>query len=455
MTRPPRPGAPSLTIRLGWRLAVVMVAAVALAATAVAWRTFATVHDLDDLALQRQAALIVRELLAMPKDSPDITLPESVVAPFRNSDGDNLFIVYDRQGQPVATSDPVQARAIAPLMSARPDAGFFRLPALADHERGMLGLVAAAGPWRVAVLQGREQTALLLDSLMNDFLIASVWLLVPLGVATVLVGVLTLRRGLRPLRQVSSAAKLVGPAQPGTRLPKEDLPREVVPLVDAVNDALDRLEQALATQRRFMAEAAHALRTPLAVLIARLDVPGGPVDVEALRRDADKMARVVGQLLRMARLEGLPLDVAHTVDLRAVAVEAISDLAPLALRDGVELALLDSGSVAPRSGNHAALVLALTNMIENAIAHAPSGSVVEVTVAASGCIAVLDRGPGVPEAHRRRIFDRFERGAAPAGGGAGLGLAIVAEIAAAHGGSVRVTERAGGGASFVLDLAEA
>jgi signal transduction histidine kinase len=137
-----------------------------------------------------------------------------------------------------------------------------------------------------------------------------------------------------------------------------------------------------------------------------------------------------------------------------VAVEAITSLAPLAVRSGVELALLEDQVCAPVFGNHAALVLALTNLIENAISHAPSGSAVELKVTPPATIAVADRGPGVPVEHRERIFGRFERGVTPCEGGAGLGLAIVAEIAAAHGGMVRVTGRANGGAIFLLTLGQ-
>jgi signal transduction histidine kinase len=444
----------SLARRLGWRLAAVMVAAILLAAGAVAWRTIATVHALDDSALQNQADLIARSLSAIPNDAKDIALPEELVAPFRASDGDNLFVVYDRNGRLVATSDPREAAQLAPIMAQPMRMGFFRLPSTIGHERGMLGLVTAIGPWRVVVLQGREQTAVLLDSLMGNFLVGAIWLLIPIGVATVLIGVLTLRQGLRPLLQVSAAAALVGPSQPGVRLPVTKLPREVAPLVAAVNEALARLEQALAAQRRFVAEAAHALRTPLAVLTARLDMLDGRPEVVALRHDSDRMARLVGQLLRMARLEGLPLNVTHYVELRAVAVEAITSLAPLAVRSGVELALLEDQVCAPVFGNHAALVLALTNLIENAISHAPSGSAVELKVTPPATIAVADRGPGVPVEHRERIFGRFERGVTPCEGGAGLGLAIVAEIAAAHGGMVRVTGRANGGAIFLLTLGQ-
>ncbi len=441
----------SLVLRLGWRLAAVMLAGMLLAAVAVAWRVIATVEELDDSALQDQVRLIAQHLPIRP-DAP-VVLPEAIVAPFRASDGDNVFMVY-AGARLAATSDPAAATALAPLLRHPPRPGLFRIPAMAGHEHGLVGLVAPAGAWSVVVLQGREQTSVLLDSLIGNFLAGSVWLLLPLGVATIFVGVLTLRQGLQPLRQVSAAAALVGPGRPGARLPRQALPRELAPLVDAVNDALTRLEQALIAERRFMADAAHALRTPLAVLTARLDILGDEPEVAALRRDADRMGRLVGQMLRMARLDGLPLDVTEDVDLRGVAVEAISGLVPLALRRGVELGLRAHPGLPPVRGNQAALVLAVTNLIENALAHAPAASRVEVVVRAPATIVVRDRGPGVPPDQRARIFERFERGPTPHEGGAGLGLAIVAGIAAAHHGSVHVAGRAGGGAAFMLVIGQ-
>ena len=188
------------------------------------------------------------------------------------------------------------------------------------------------------------------------------------------------------------------------------------------------------------------------MLTARLDSLGEGEEILALRRDTDRMARLVSQLLRMARLESLPLDVTDLVDLHHVAAEAIADLAPLGLGRGVELALLGAEAM-PIRGNHAALVLAVTNLIENAISYAPAGSTVEIEVEAPGQITVLDRGPGIPPAHQARILLPFERGPDAREGGAGLGLAIVAEIAAAHLGTLTIGTRSGGGAAFTLRLA--
>ncbi len=448
----------SLSVRLGWRLAAVMLVAIALTAGAVAWRAIATVHELDDSALQTQVGVIGARL-PPDGDAGPITLPDDLVAPFRASDGDNVFMIY-QGARLIATSDPAEAARLEPSLPHPYQLGFFRVPPSVAREHGMIGLAAHYGMRRIVVLQGREQSAVLLDSLTGNFLVAAIWLLLPLGLVTTGVGVWTIRRGLSSLRHVSAAAARVDPNQPGERLPTMALPSEVAPLVLAMNDALARLEQALQAQRRFVAEAAHALRTPLAVLTARLDTASDGAATDALRLDVDRMARLVGQLLRMARLEGLPLDLTQHVDLRAAAVEAITGLVPLALREGIDLALLDGPAVALPHGNQAALVLAITNLIENALAHAPPESTVEVAVAEPAMVSVSDRGPGVRVADRVRIFERFERGPTSHEAGAGLGLAIVAEIAAAHGGSACVTGRPGGGAAFHLvlhpgDLAEA
>ena len=440
-----------LSTRLALRLAAVMVAAIALAAAAVAWRTIAAIRELDDTALQNQARAIAMHLGTGPDGALRLDLPPSLAAAFRASDGDNLYLICDRQNRPVAGSDLARADLILPFLPEPGTEGFFRVPPSDLHPSGMVGLLTDAEPWRIVVAQGREQSEVLVDSLVQEFMGSALWLLVPIGLITIAIAVFTIHRGLRPLRRTSAAAALVGPTRPGVRLPGARLPRELVPLVAAVNQALERLEKDLESQRRFVGEAAHALRTPLAVLTARLDaLPEGP-ETTALRHDADRMSRLVGQMLRMARLEGLPLDVSQAADLHAVAVEAISALAPLGLRQEVELALSEGASHLQVRGNHAALVLALTNLIENALAHAPRGTTVEVEIAAPATIRVLDRGLGVPEAHRSTIFERFQRGGERTEG-AGLGLAIVAEIAAAHRGSVRLEDREGGGAVFVLDL---
>ncbi len=435
----------SLQIRLAWRLALVMLVAVALAGAAVGWRAIVAVNSLEDAALQGQARDIGRYLSVAPDGSARLALPPELDAAYRYSHGDDLYVVLDVSGKVIAASSADAAARVAPFLPAAP--GLFRTA----PGRELYGLVRAAGAFRIVVAQGARHRDVLVDSLMQDFLVAGLWLLALIGAAAVAVGVLTLRRGLHPLSAASLAAAAIGPEQPSGRVPLAGLPREVRPLVQAINGALDRLARALDVQRRFTADAAHELRTPLAVLTARLDTLAGE-GAAAMRGDVDRMNRLVEQLLKIARLEGLPLDVTQRVDLHDVAVEAISLLAPLAIRQRIELVLAGrSGPVIVR-GNRPALVAALVNLVENAMAQSPPGAAVEVEISADGTISVLDRGPGVAEPEREAIFHRFRRGRANGSSGAGLGLAIVSEIAAAHRGSVVVGARPGGGAVFGLRL---
>ncbi len=439
-----------LARRLAWRLGLVLVVAIGLAALAVGWRAIVTARALDDTTLQAQVAAVAGALATAPDGAPRLDLPPALAAAFHAAGGSSVFVVADIDGRPRLASDPTAAALIAPYLPARD--GLFRVAASPRYPEGLLGYAARAGPWRVAVAQSREQSEALVASLLTEFFSTGVLLLSVIGAASVLIGVLTVRHGLRPLRLASAAAAQVQPARPGLRLPEADLPGEVAPLVAAVNQALARLEAALGAQRRFVGDAAHTLRTPLAVLTARLDSLADGPETRALRRDADRMTRLIEQMLQMSRLDGLPLDVSEPVDLHAAAVEAISALAPLALQRGVELALTEATAVGPVTGNRPALLIALTNLIENALAHAPPGTLVEVTIEPPARVTVLDRGPGVPEAERSLIFERFGRGQAAGSTGAGLGLAIVAGIAAAHRGSVRAAGRDGGGAAFAFEL---
>ena len=158
------------------------------------------------------------------------------------------------------------------------------------------------------------------------------------------------------------------------------MPREILPLVKAVNQALDRLERGFRTQREFTADAAHELRTPLAILRARIDTLENKTVREALRHDIAGMSRIVSQLLDIAELESFVVDPEEKADLQSVAAEVAAFIAPLAVAQGKSIALGGAKDPVWIKGNPEALFQAIRNLAENAISHTPAGTTVEIEV---------------------------------------------------------------------------
>jgi signal transduction histidine kinase len=259
------------------------------------------------------------------------------------------------------------------------------------------------------------------------------------------------RRSLAPLNNLSALAERIKPGASDIRLPQAGVPEEVSPLVKAVNSALDRLDEGIQQQREFTANAAHQLRTPLAVIAANLDLMPDKAAAAKLRYDVDLMSRIITQLLLVARLESLNLRLDDQVELCSVVREAAENLGPLAISTRKTLEVDEPARPVLVRGNSHAVAAAVSNLIENALNHSPEGGAVRIRVTASPSIEVLDSGPGVPPDLRERIFERFWRGETSREG-AGLGLAIVRRIMRTLQGEVSVSNAPGGGARFSLDF---
>jgi two-component system sensor histidine kinase TctE len=445
--------AASLQARLAWRLAVVLFGAIALVAVGMGWRAIRTIDTLRDESLQAQAADIARYLTPGPDGRGVLDLPPALVESYRRSGGSYIYAVLGPDGRVLYASSPAASSWLSKATMPTGQDGFFRIDNDTSSAGPFYGYLAHRNGLRVAVAQGSAHDDTLVDSLVQEYLMAAAWMILPLAALALWVSVMTVRDGLRPLTRASEQAAQIGPDRAELRLPLEDLPREVRPLVEAVNRAFDRLAKGFEVQRRFTANAAHELRTPLAVLTARIDELKPDPTSAALTRDIERMNRLVDQLLRISRLDTLPLNLSQRIDLRELTVETISGLAPLAVRCGCELAFSAPEQPVWVQGNAPALVTAITNLVENAIAYSPRDGTIEVEVRNDGSVRVMDEGPGVPEAERELIFQRFWRGRVGALPGSGLGLAIVSEIAQAHRGSVTVSGRSPRGAEFCLRLA--
>lgn len=256
---------------------------------------------------------------------------------------------------------------------------------------------------------------------------------------------------LAPIRRAAADAALIGPSRPRRRIEEPGMPAEVLPLIRAVNGALDRSEEALLRQRRFSQDVAHEIRTPLAILTTEVDLLEDRVAAERMRQDLESLVGLVHQLLDAA--EATPPVPDQPVDLAWICADAAAKFASAAARVGRSIRYDPPLAPVHVLGHPDALGRAVRNLLDNALTHAPAASEVALRVVAPATVEVADRGPGVPEAQRALVFERFWR--ADRGhrrGGSGIGLALVAEIAAQHGGSVGVRDNEGGGAVFVLSL---
>lgn len=262
---------------------------------------------------------------------------------------------------------------------------------------------------------------------------------------------ISLVRALAPVRGASATAAGIGPRNPGARVRRNDLPDEILPLVDAVNGGLARLERAYLAQQRFIANAAHELKTPLALLRGRIELEGDARCKGTALAEIDAMARIVAQLLHLAEASDPSTYRRASFCLHAVASRARQLVAPAADARQIAIDVVASGLGPTLVGDASALVAAVRNLLENAVRHAPHGSVIEVQVDA-GVLTVRDRGAGLSTEALNRMFERFWR-ADRNGEGAGLGLAIVREVVEAHGGEVSGRNRTdGAGAEFRIAL---
>lgn len=410
-------------------------------------------QGLHQRALRDQAGEILRYLAKAPDGSPRLSLPPGLAAFYSQGYGRAAFAVLDGNGRVLFSSLP-ENRPIASEPPKDRPFQFFSQQRDGDPYYGVSVTTDFGG--RRLLVQVAEDLAhrdVLIDDIVAEFFTQVGWITVPLLLLLLLIDVLIFRRAVRPIIAASALAEEIGPDRTELRLPETGMPREVLPLVGAVNRALDRLDAGFRAQREFTADAAHELRTPLAILRTQIDMIEDREMAGPLRHDVESMSRLVNQLLEMSELETFVVAEDEVADLVAIATDTAAFLAPLALSQRKSVAVTGASLPVRVRGNGDALERAVRNLVENALAHTPLRTTVEIAVARDGVIRVMDRGPGVPRDERGLIFDRFWRRDRRHGGNAGLGLAIVARIAEMHQAAIEVDDRPGGGAVFAIRFA--
>jgi signal transduction histidine kinase len=400
--------------------------ATGLAASGATWLAVrAAANELFDYHLEQMALSLVDRTLATPAQAA-VPLGQDYVIQVWDASG--VLVYISKSGAPL----PLRS---AGFSSVSFDGDEWRLFTLQTADRA----IQVAAP---AKLRSGRATAMALRILLP--ILASI----PLFGALIW---LVVGRGLRPLTEIAGA---IGRREPASLepLPAERLPDEVAPMVTELNALLGRLRQALERHKRFTADAAHELRSPLTALQVQLDrlararsADESREALDALRAGMKRAARLVEQMLTMARLE--PQAAARSpVALDELVAEVAGELEPLAEAGRIQLHLerLEHATV---EGDRQGLYALVRNLLDNAIRYTPAGGAVRLAAfgeRGNALLVVEDTGPGIPAADRARVFDRFFRLPGSRAEGSGLGLAIVRQVADAHGAAIELGEGAGG-----------
>jgi signal transduction histidine kinase len=442
----------SITWRIVFLHAIVIATIAVLMPIIMLWLLGAETTNIHNQFMGDQASRIARRLTLNPDGSLELNLPPALRAQYSSDYGRYSYDVLDSTGRPIFTSRR-QPSPIFPFNPASLELSFQDI----QQDKSIISgatLRKNLGDQTVWVQVGEDlaHRDVLIDDIVADFFRRVGWITIPILLLLLTTDILIFRRAIRPLLQASKEAANISPSRTDIRIPQENIPTEILPLVRAMNQALDRLERGFQLQREFTADAAHELRTPLAVLRARIDTLDDGLAIATLRHDVDGMSRIVGQLLELSELDGLANEPSEAVDLRDVCAEVAEFVAPLAMTMNREVALKAGDQPVVVQGNAELLKRAVRNLVENALSHTREHSTVEIRVEDCGTITVCDEGPGIRVNDRDMLFERFWRGDRTRSGGAGLGLSIVKRIVETHRGRVSADNLPGGGAAFSIYL---
>lgn len=417
---------------------------------ALYWLLNQAANSLHRDALRSQAATIGSFLHPQPDGGVALDIPPEMQPLYSGGYGLYVYAVLDAAGR-VLFSSRNDGAALFPLEQSA-TAEWFMRPRSTGSVLFGVSVVRVVGQrlYWIQVGQDLAHRDVIIDDIVASFFPRVAWITFPILMVLFLIDIVIFRRVLEPVRVASKTAAAIGPARTDVRLPEQAMPAEIVPLVHAVNQALDRLEADYKAQRDFTAHAAHELRTPLAVLRADLDSRFTPAQLGDVGAEIDSLARVVEQLLCLAQLDSdLAYEVAN-VDAYACAVEVARDLVPRALAHQQNLSAVTPEASVPTRGNATLIRLVFRNLIENAIQHTPAGTSITVSSPDGRSVVIEDDGPGIPPADRETLFDRFRRGSKAAGPGVGLGLAIAQRVMERSGGRVVLDSASPRGARFVV-----
>lgn len=421
----------SLWWKLSWQLSVVITVVIGVVITGLS--VYATMVLSPNIAMEREIKSAVRQAVARDGQG-NLKLKDTQELQALFAENSDLWLVAaGTDGASVSRGTvPAPYAAIAPLTylfdsaDIREADGLKEIASIDDIQtswgevRILFGGIAGKGSSVLAILA--EAYPIYVSLLAIS--LPAIFLAVPRIV----------KRALARVSDVADKASQIEPRRHGARLPADGIPKEVAPLVTAFNGTLERLENEAKKRQRFLIDAAHELRTPIAIMQTRIDGMSDGPERSRMLDDVARLADTAEQLLDFERNDqALELD--GKVDLVEIAQTAVADIAPVAIAAGYQISFQSEVEKLERQGSTPALARAVSNLIRNAVDHCEGRGEIAVSVLADGAIAVADQGPGIPEEHQELVFEPFYR-VIPKSKGSGLGLSLVKQIVGNHGGRV-------------------
>ncbi len=438
----------SLQARL-LKMVLALVTLVWLSAAVLTW--YDAQHELDELLdghLAQTASLLLEQERSVDNAEHDLkpgpeheSDPRFLSAPALHKYAGKIAFQVFHEGLLVSRSAQVDSTPLTQLVSGfetlrRADGSRWRVFATPGHEHDVRILVAEQTSLRDDILWAVLRSVLKPSLLALPMLVLAIWW--------------SVRRGLMPLRLLGQA---VSQRQPHTTQPiaLTDTPLEVQSLVQALNALFERIAQMMELERRFTADAAHELRTPIAAIRAQVqvamgaDATGRTHALNYALAGCDRASHLVEQLLTLARLEAAPAGHSTRVDLAALTRQIATALAPTALARQQILELDAPPYPAELLGNETLVGVLLRNLLDNALRYSPSGATIHVSVSTQSQGALLrvqDSGAGMTDEQLAHLGERFFRVLGSDQPGSGLGWSIVRRVAQAHDAHVSVTRSA-------------
>lgn len=406
----------------------------------------------NTLAANRVSALVIASLVPGEDHGPRIEPCPELRAEVQRTP-DLQFAAFDEARSPIAGSSPdlVSALTKAGVIQMSSAHLHFNLPG--DPETAPVGHMERKrtpfGRLHIAVYRQKFRWDDILSGFLAEEFKWNIGYLVTIVLASTGTAWFAVRRGLTPLRAAARQAEEIDFDSLSRGIVARDVPDEVRPFVDAINAALARLDASAKRMRRYTANAAHELRTPLAILRARLEAPEESTFRSDLQRDASQLQAIVEQMLIAARLTEGQASLDQEIDLVSAIRQVVTDYMPLVIECERKIEFEATETLVVTRGNQRAIKCIVANLIDNALRAEPAEGTVLVRVEDNAVVAVIDHGEGVPESDRSLIFEPFWR-KNESSPGTGLGLAIAKELMDLHGGRVWVEMTPGGGATFKL-----